>query len=170
MPNIKSLAWWPLRYGQKKFLTCRWHHLRRWCHLGSRLEYFILLALRSTCAKYQVSSFNGLWDVVQRNFWQVGGTTPGGATWCPDWNILEVSEIWTTQYFGSHFETEVAPPGAQNLFRLSPPRGAQMCQAVAYFVRIRKKKIFNKLLYCMLHVKFSKLYKLLYRNLIIREV
>ena len=45
--------------------------------------------LRSICAKYQVSSFNSVWDMVKIRFWHVGGATcGGGATWCPDWKIL----------------------------------------------------------------------------------
>ena len=32
----------------------------------------------SNCAKYQVSSFNSLWDIVKRSFGNVGGATCWG--------------------------------------------------------------------------------------------
>ena len=40
-----------------------------------------------------------------------------------------VSEIWTTQYFGSYFETKGGITWSQNLISLSPLRGAPMCEA-----------------------------------------
>ena len=89
----------------------------RWCHLVSRLHYFIMYALGINYAKYQVSSFISLGDMVKTSFCHIGGTTcGGGAAWCLYCNILLpmpqevtwpnmkslaliVSEIWSKQVF-----------------------------------------------------------------------
>ena len=49
-----------------------------------KLEHYISYALGSNCAKYEVSSFISLQDMVKTHFCNVGGTTGGGCTtWCP---------------------------------------------------------------------------------------
>ena len=43
----------------------------------------------STYTKYQISSFNSLWDMIKTRCWHEGGATcADGATWCPDWTFV----------------------------------------------------------------------------------
>ena len=78
-----------LRNGQNNILSCKRRHLCKWHCWVSKLKHFNLHTIRSNCAKYQVSSFNTLWDMVKTNFCHVGGTTCGdGASWCPDYKVL----------------------------------------------------------------------------------
>ena len=63
----------------------RWHHLWMQCHLVFRLKHCIISAPRSTCIKYQVSSFNSIWNMVDLRLWHLDDATSGdGATWCPN--------------------------------------------------------------------------------------
>ena len=61
MPNIMSPAL-IVSDGHDTIMACRW------CHLVTRVRNFILYDIKNIYAKYQVSSFNSVSDIVKIRF------------------------------------------------------------------------------------------------------